>query len=106
VQIQTFTLKEAQDMTLILVLYTDGLFLIGNEPLMIKVRGCWPLKFEMKNHGIMNYFLKFGKENLYREAIEEFLENGNANPWTLRWNGISRNYAEILLNLTWQPIVD
>lgn len=72
-------------MTLILVLYIDGIFLTGIEPLMIKVRGSWPLKFEMKNLGMTNYFLKFGKEN-YHEAIEEFLGSGNANPWTLLLN--------------------
>lgn len=49
-------------MTLILVLYIDGLFLTGNKPMMIKVRGRWPLKFKIKNHGMMNYFLKLGKE--------------------------------------------
>lgn len=81
--IQTYTSKVVQGITLILVLYGDDLFLIGNEPLMIKVRGSWPLKFEMKNHSMMNYFLKYGKDNLYREAIDEFLESGNANPWTL-----------------------
>ena len=35
---------------------------------------------------MMNYVLKLGKQNLYREAIEEFLESGNANPGTLRLN--------------------
>lgn len=48
-------------MNFILVLYVDGLFLTGKEPMVIKVRGRWPLKFEMKNHGMMNYFMKFGK---------------------------------------------
>lgn len=34
-------------MTLILVLYDDGLLLTGNEPLVIKVRGSWLLKLEI-----------------------------------------------------------
>lgn len=73
-------------MTLILVLYVDGILLIGNEHMMIKVRGSQPLKFEMKNLGTINYFLEFGKENIYREDIEEFLEGGNENPWTFQLN--------------------
>lgn len=93
-------------MTLIWVLYTSGLVLMGNEPPMIIVREFWPPKSEMMNHGMMNYFLKFGKKNLYHKAIEEFMGNGNENPWILRWNEISRNYSEILLNLPQQPIVD
>ena len=67
-------------MTLILVLCAYSILLIGNEPLMIKVRGSWSLKFEMKNHNMMNYFLKFGKENICHESIEEFVGSGNANP--------------------------
>lgn len=101
VLIQTSTTKVVHGTTLILVLYIDGLFLTDNESLMIKVRGIWPLKFEMTNHGMTNYLLKFGKENLYREAIKELLEIGNENHWTLRLN-----YAQILLDLPWQPTVD
>jgi len=37
----------------------------------------------MMNHGMLNQFLKLGKDNLYFEAVEEVLESGNANPWTL-----------------------
>ena len=48
-----FAPKVVQGMVLILVLvlYTNGRLLTGNEPLMIKVRRIWPLKFELKNHG-------------------------------------------------------
>jgi len=86
-------------MTLILVLYVDGILLIGNEPLMIKVRGSWLLKVEIMNHGMMNHFLKFGKENLYNEAIEEFLKCGNANSWTLQSNlkKLLRDIVELAL---------
>lgn len=86
VPIQTSTSKGVQGMNLILVLYANGLLLTGNEPLMIKVRGSWLLKLKIMNHGIMNHFLMFGKENIYREAIEEFLESGNENPCTLQLN--------------------
>lgn len=67
-------------MDLILVLYTDGLFLTRNEPLMFKVKGKWPLKVKMKNHGMMSYVLKLGKENICSEAVKE---SGNAKTWTL-----------------------
>lgn len=53
--------KGVQGMSLILVLYVDGLFLIGNEHMMIKVRGRWPLKLEMKNRGMMDNFMEIGK---------------------------------------------
>jgi len=69
-------------------------------------KGCWPLKFEIENNGTMNYFLKFGKENLYHEAIKEFFKNGNQNLWTLWWNEISWNHAEILLDLPWKLVFD
>lgn len=82
-QFQIATSKVVLGRTLILVLYTNGLFMTGNEPQLIKIREIWPLKFEMNNHGMMNYFFKFEKENLSCEAIKEFLESGNANPWTL-----------------------
>lgn len=73
-------------MTLVLVLYIDGLLVTSNEPLMIKVRGSWILDLEIMNHGMMNQFLNFGNENIYCEVIEEFLENGNATTWTLQSN--------------------
>jgi len=96
--------------------YTDSLFLIGSEPLMIKVWGRWLLKFKMKNDGMMNQFINFGKENLYCKSIEEFLESKNVHLLKSFWkvkmqilghsNQISRSYEETLLNLTWQPTVD
>ena len=42
-------------------IYIDGLLLTGNDILVIRVRGRWPLKFEMNNIVMLNYFLRFGK---------------------------------------------
>ncbi len=44
------------------------------------------MKLKITNRGMMNRFLKLGKDNLYCEYIEEVLESRNENPWTLRLN--------------------
>lgn len=49
--------KVVQGMSLILDLYLDDLFLIGSEALMIECKGELASKFEMKDLGIMHYFL-------------------------------------------------
>jgi len=49
--------KVVQVMPLILVLYVDDLLLIGSEPLMIECKRKLASKFEMKDLGLMDYFL-------------------------------------------------
>jgi len=44
-------------MSLVLVLSIDDLFLIGSEPLIIECKRELTFEFEMKNLGLMNYFL-------------------------------------------------
>lgn len=44
-------------MSLILVLYVDNLFVIGNEPPMIECKRELASEFKMKDLGHMNYFL-------------------------------------------------
>ena len=53
---------------------------------------------------MMNQFMKLEKYNLYCEDIDDMLESRNVNPWILRLNPRCRD--EILLNLTWKPLVD
>lgn len=52
-----FYFKVVKGMPLILVLYVDDLFLTGSEPLMIKCKRKLASKFEMKDLGLMHYFL-------------------------------------------------
>eukprot|EP00253_Pinus_taeda_P017265 PITA_17265 len=49
--------KLVQGVPLILVLYVDDLFLRGSEPLMIECKRKLVSKFEMKDPGLMHYFL-------------------------------------------------
>lgn len=49
--------KVIQGMLLILVLYVDDLFLTSDEPLMIKCKRKLASEFEMKDIGLMHYFL-------------------------------------------------
>ena len=42
---------------LILVLYVDDLFLTGSERLIVECKQAWTAKFEMKDLGLMRYFL-------------------------------------------------
>lgn len=44
-------------MSLILVLYADDLFMTGNEPLMIECKRQLASEFEVKDLGLMQYFL-------------------------------------------------
>ena len=53
--IQTFTSRLIE--TLILVLYVDDLFLIGADPLIHQCKRELAAKFEMKDLGLMHYFL-------------------------------------------------
>jgi len=50
-------LKVVQGMLLILVLYVDDLFLTGSEPLMIECKREISYEFEIKDLGLMHYFL-------------------------------------------------
>lgn len=49
--------KVFQGMSLILVLYIDDLFLKGSEPLMIECKRELSSEFQMKDLGLMHYFL-------------------------------------------------
>ena len=51
-------------MPLILVLYVDDLFLIGDERLIGDCKSNLAMEFEMKDLGLMHYFWawRFGKE--------------------------------------------
>ena len=49
--------KVVQGLPLILVLYVGDLFLIGSELLMIESKRKLASEFEMKDLGLMHYFL-------------------------------------------------
>jgi hypothetical protein len=51
--------KVEDDKPLILVLYVDDLFLIGADPLIHKCKRELASEFEMKDLGLMHYFLGF-----------------------------------------------
>ena len=69
--------KLVQGMPLSLVLYVDDLFLIGNEPMLLKCKRVLDFEFEMKDLGLMHYFL--GLE-VWKEPAGIFLGQGNT-PW-------------------------
>jgi len=60
-------------MPLILVLYVDNLFLIGNEPLVIECKRELASQFRMKDLGFMHYFL--GLE-VWKRPSDIFLSQG------------------------------
>ena len=60
-------------MPLILVLYVDDLFLTGSEPLMIKCKRKLASEFEMKDLGLMHWFI--GLE-VWKRVDEIFLSQG------------------------------
>ena len=49
--------KVEDDKPLILVLYVDDLFLTGADPLILKCKRELAFEFEMKDLGLMHYFL-------------------------------------------------
>jgi hypothetical protein len=49
--------KVTNDEHVILLLYVDELFLIGEEKLIINCKNNLTAKFEMKDLGLMHYFL-------------------------------------------------
>jgi hypothetical protein len=49
--------KVAADSSLILVLYVDDLFLTGAEQLILECKRELAFEFEMKDPGLMHYFL-------------------------------------------------
>eukprot|EP00253_Pinus_taeda_P014493 PITA_14493 len=61
------------DKPLILVLYVDDLFLTGADPCILKCKRELAFEFEMKDLGLMHYFL--GLE-VWQEACEIFLFEG------------------------------
>eukprot|EP00253_Pinus_taeda_P030515 PITA_30515 len=65
--------KVVQGMPLILVLYVDDLFLKGGEPLMIECKRKLAFEFEMKDLGLMHYFLSL---EMWQRPGEIFLSQG------------------------------
>jgi len=65
--------KIVQGMPLFLVLYVNDIFLIGSEPLMIEYKRKLAYEFEMKDLGLMHYFL--GLE-VWQKPGEIFLSQG------------------------------
>jgi hypothetical protein len=61
------------DDCLILVLYVDDLFLTGSESLIVECKRALTSKFEMKDLGMMHYFL--GLE-VWQRTDEVFLTQG------------------------------
>jgi len=66
--------KVVQGMLLILVLYVNNIFLIGSEPMMIECKRELASEFEMKDLGIMHYFLDL---EVWQRPREIFLSQGN-----------------------------
>ena len=56
--------KVDMEKPLILVLYVDDLFLIGVEPLIHQIKRELVVEFEMKDLGLMHYFLGLGPGGL------------------------------------------
>eukprot|EP00253_Pinus_taeda_P027783 PITA_27783 len=65
--------KVVQGMPLILVVYVNDLFLIGSELLMVECKRVLAFEFEMKDLGMMHYFL--GLE-VWQRPREIFLSQG------------------------------
>ena len=65
--------KVEDDKPLILVLYVDDLFLTGTDPLFHKCKRKLASEFEMKDLGLMHYFL--GLE-VWQKPGEIFLSQG------------------------------
>eukprot|EP00253_Pinus_taeda_P002672 PITA_02672 len=65
--------KLVHSMSLILVLYLDNLFLTSSEPLMIECKREPTFEFEMKDPGLMHYFLGF---EVWQRPGEIFLSQG------------------------------
>ena len=77
--------KVEDDKPLILVLYMDDLFLTGTEPLIHKCKRELDFEFEMKDLGLMHYFL--GLE-VCKEPREIFLSQGKYGVKTLERFGM------------------
>ena len=93
--------KVVQGKTLSLVLYVDKLFLTGAEPLIHQCKRELAAEFEMKDLGLMHYFL--GLE-VWQNPGEIFLSQGKyivkllesmgwwtASPCQHQWNSTSRS---------------
>jgi len=65
--------KAENDRPLILILYVDNLFLIGADPLIHQCKKELASEFEMKDLGLMHYFL--GLE-MWQKIGEIFLSQG------------------------------
>jgi len=65
--------KVENDMPLILVLYVDDLFLTGADPLIYQCKRELAFEFEMKDLGMMHYFI--GLE-VWQKLGEDFLSQG------------------------------
>jgi len=66
--------KIVQGMIPILVLYVDHLFLTGSELLMIESKRELAYELEMKDLGLMQYFLSL---DVWQRPNEIFLSQGN-----------------------------
>ena len=69
----TFTFKVKGNLPLILVLYVDDLFLTGDEHQIAQCKRELTSEFEMKDLGLMHYFL--GLE-VWQRSDEIFLSQG------------------------------
>jgi len=68
-----FYFNAEKDKPLILVLYVDDLFLIGEDPLIYQCKRELTSKFEMKDLGLMHYFLEL---KVWQKPGEIFLSQG------------------------------
>jgi hypothetical protein len=50
--------KVVNDVPMILLLYVDDLFMIGVEPLIIQCKRELAYEFDMKDLGLMHYYLR------------------------------------------------
>ena len=88
-------LKVVEDKPVILLLYVDDLFLTGNEKQVMESKKKLAEEFEMKDLGLMHYFLGlevwqslegiFLNQGKYAVEILRYSICWNANPWPHPW---------------------
>ena len=107
--------KVEKDKPLIMVLYVDDLFLTSANPLIYLCKRELAFEFEMKDLGLMHYFLGL---QVWQNLGEIFLSQGkyivkllercgmvNCYFGLLRWYSTSKSYLEFLLGPHWQIIL-
>ena len=67
-------LKVVEDEPVILLLYEDDLFLTGNEKQIMESKKKLAEKFEMKDLGLMHYFLAGSMEKFRRKVYSRDIE--------------------------------